>query len=673
MALSTKVLWIDDDPNILGSAERLIRSHSWDFVGVDSVSRARELMLSNEFAVVIADQRMQGGSGIDFLEFAKIQSPQTTRILLTGQLEPKILEEAVNRGAVFRFIAKPWENTDLVADISAALDHHSLQSEQSRLLKEVSRQNRRLEELTSGLEQLVAERTEHSEQSKDEVEAKLSRMRQLVRFIKDLSVTTSIDELLTILRKELKPFHSLRSFYLGHITSERQPLILFFQGKQVVEKLARSPWPASSRMRLNELEDRMYLANEFGRPFVKVLAIPLRKRAAGGFENEPPVTVFFEHAMTDQEVESFLSYISDYLQPVSLALDRILLEYSLKYTSLQWESTFDGIKDPIAIVDIDYKVVRANRHFTAKGFETRCHKLFAGIDEVCRGCPMAEALSTGQPKQGQIKRQGRTYDVLSYPIIIDGDQTSTNVINHYVDVTVARQLHGQVVQNEKMAAIGLLAGNIAHELNNPLTGIRSLAQILIAEIKDDNPLKNDLKEVESAAARSQKIIENLLEFSKGGGLEEREQKIPLNEVVERTLPMLKTAMRDHRSEINLTDELTLVKAEPNLLQQVVFNLVNNACQAMTEAGTVSIETEVLTTATKSLVCLKVSDTGSGIPDEIKDAIFEPFFTTKEEGRGTGLGLSMSQSIIQNFGGEIKVMSEVGKGSTFMVYLPLVSK
>lgn len=672
MALSTKVLWIDDDPNILASAERLIRSHSWDFVGVDSVTRARELMLSNEFAVAVADQRMQGASGIDFLEFAKIQSPQTTRILLTGQLDPKILEEAVNRGAVFRFIAKPWENTDLIADISAALEHHSLQSEQSRLLKEVSRQNRRLEELTSGLEQLVAERTEHSEQSKNEVEAKLARMRQLVRFIKDLSVTTSLDELLTILRKELKPFHSLRSFYLGHITSERQPLILFFQGKQVVEKLARSPWPASSRMRLNELEDRMYLANEFGRPFVKVLAIPLRKRATG-FENEPPVTVFFEHAMTDQEVESFLNYISDYLQPISLALDRILLEYSLKYTSLQWESTFDGIKDPIAIVDIDYKVVRANRHFSAKGFETRCHKLFAGSDEVCRGCPMAEALSTGQPKQGQIKRNGRVYDVLSYPIIIDGDQTSTNVINHYVDVTVARQLHGQVVQNEKMAAIGLLAGNIAHELNNPLTGIRSLAQILISEIKDESPLKSDLREVENAAARSQKIIENLLEFSKGGGLEEREQRIPFNEVVERTLPMLKTAMRDHRTEINLTNELTLVKAEPNLLQQVVFNLVNNACQAMEHAGTVSVQTEIVKSGGKSQVCLKVSDTGSGIPDDIKDSIFEPFFTTKEEGRGTGLGLSMSQSIIQNFGGEIKVVSEVGKGSTFMVYLPLVEK
>lgn len=662
---STKILWIDDDPNILGSAERLIRSHSWDFVGVDSVTRARELMLSHDFSVVVADQLMQGASGIDFLEFAKIQSPHTTRILLTGHLEPKILEEAVNRGAVFRFIAKPWENTDLIADISAALEHHSLQSEQSRLLKEVSRQNRRLEELTSGLEQLVAERTENSEQSKDEVESKLSRMRQLVRFIKDLSVTTSIDELLNIFRKELKPFHALRSFYLGHITSDRQPLLLFFQGKQVVEKRARTAWPASSRMRMNELDDRMYLANEFGRPFVKVLAIPLRKRTQ--VENEPPVTLFFEHAMTDQEVESFLSYISEYLQPVSLALDRILLEYSLKYTSLQWESTFDGVKDPIAIVDIDYKVVRANRHFSSKGFETLCHKLFANSDEVCRGCPMAEALATGQPKQGQIKRNGRVYDVLSYPILLQGDQTSTNVINHYVDVTMARQLHGQVVQNEKMAAIGLLAGNIAHELNNPLTGIRSLAQILISELKDDSPVKNDLKEVENAASRSQKIIENLLEFSKGG-VEEREVKIQFNEVISRTLPMLKTAMRDHRSEINLTEESTLVKAEPNLLQQVVFNLVNNACQAMSEAGTITVETEVL--AKEKKVCLRVKDTGSGIPDEIKDVIFEPFFTTKEEGRGTGLGLSMSQSIIQNFGGEIRVESEVGKGSTFSVYLPL---
>ncbi|RYZ60893.1 MAG: PAS domain-containing sensor histidine kinase, partial [Proteobacteria bacterium] len=331
----------------------------------------------------------------------------------------------------------------------------------------------------------------------------------------------------------------------------------------------------------------------------------------------------------------------------------------MKWTSVQWEGTFDGIKDPIAIVDIDFMVVRANRHFAMKpsqerGYEFSCHKVFANSEFICRGCPVALALETGQPQRGQVRRGSRYYDVLSYPIRLNDDQVSTNVINHYVDVTDSRELHGRMIQSEKMAAVGLLAGNIAHELNNPLTGIRSLAQVLMAEVPKSGTLREDIVEVEKAAERSQKIIENLLGFSKGES-DQKQVLVSLNEIVRRTLPMLKTAMREHRSEILLAPEELMVKVEPHLMQQVVFNLVNNACQAMIDAGTVSIETSNNEDEEgRAWSIVQVSDTGSGIPQDIIESIFEPFFTTKEKGQGTGLGLSMSQSVIQNFGGEIRV-------------------
>jgi signal transduction histidine kinase len=212
-----------------------------------------------------------------------------------------------------------------------------------------------------------------------------------------------------------------------------------------------------------------------------------------------------------------------------------------------------------------------------------------------------------------------------------------------------------------------LAGNIAHELNNPLTGIRSLAQVLIAELPIGQ-LSDDIREVEKAAERSQKIIENLLDFSKGEG-EDKQQRISLNEIVRRTLPMIKTAMREHRSEILLSEEDAPVRVEPHLMQQVVFNLVNNACQAMKDPGTITIETEMRPGDRQC--ALHVRDTGVGIPPEIIDAIFEPFFTTKEKGQGTGLGLSMSRSIIEKFGGDITVKSKVGEGTVFTVVLPVV--
>jgi signal transduction histidine kinase len=230
-----------------------------------------------------------------------------------------------------------------------------------------------------------------------------------------------------------------------------------------------------------------------------------------------------------------------------------------------------------------------------------------------------------------------------------------------------------MVQGEKMAAIGLLAGNIAHELNNPLTGIRSLAQVLLGELAEKRPvpeqLVEDMMEVEKAASRSQRIIENLLDFSRGG-TEQKQVRISLNEIVRRTLPMLKTSIREHRSEILLSDEEGMVRVEPHLMQQVVFNLVNNACQAMHDPGQITIRTEVIVDSASRRWCnLHVIDTGTGIPQEILESIFEPFFTTKERGKGTGLGLSMSKSVIEKFGGDIQVKSEVGVGTEFVVRLP----
>lgn len=671
-----KILWVDDDSEILEAAERLFRSRPWTLVAVASAEEARELMAKDTFAVIVADQRLQKASGIDILEFAKEKSPSTSRILLTGRVETSVIEEAVNRGHVFRFIAKPWENEQLLVDIGKAIEHHHLKTTEAGLLKEVSLQNRQLERLTSGLEQLVTERTVTAESSKIEVERQLSHVRDLVRFIKDLSNLTAVDELVGLIRKELKSFHEVRAPALGFVVAERRPMILYFQGKQIVEREARTLWPNRSRIRFNESEDRHYLANEFSRPFAKILAVPLKRRSvAANSDSEPPATLFFEHALSDESVDRFLSFISERLQPLSIALDRVLLEYHLKYTSLQWESTFDGIKDPIAIVDIDFSVVRANRHFNGptqtgtKVYESRCHRLFAGSESMCRGCPMPEALRLGLPSKGIIKRGSRIFEVLSYPIKLHGDSISTNVINHYVDVTSARELHGRMVQSEKMAAIGLLAGNIAHELNNPLTGIRSLAQVLMKEVPPGQ-LNDDVSEVEKAAGRSQRIIENLLAFSKGGG-EQKQEVISVNEVVRRTLPMLKTAMREHRSEIHLEEREARVRVEPHLMQQVVFNLVNNACQAMKDPGTITIETDIADDAGKRWSVLRVKDTGEGIPAEIMESIFEPFFTTKEKGQGTGLGLSMCQSVIENFGGNIAVSSEPGGGTEFTVRLPIV--
>ena len=182
----------------------MFRGEAVYFQAVASAAEAKELLRKETYAVIVADQRLQKSSGIDLLEFSKQFAPATTRILLTGYVDNAVIEEAVNRGAVFRFINKPWDNDELSVDITKAVEHHRLKITQAGLLKEVTRQNKRLEEMTSGLEKLVAERTTDAEKSKDEAEHGLTRMRELVRFIKDLSTLTSIDELMNLMAKELR-------------------------------------------------------------------------------------------------------------------------------------------------------------------------------------------------------------------------------------------------------------------------------------------------------------------------------------------------------------------------------------------------------------------------------------------------------------------------------------
>jgi signal transduction histidine kinase len=223
-----------------------------------------------------------------------------------------------------------------------------------------------------------------------------------------------------------------------------------------------------------------------------------------------------------------------------------------------------------------------------------------------------------------------------------------------------------MLQNEKMGAIGMLAGNIAHELNNPLTGLRSLSQVLLQEADQKTNLYSDLVEIEKAAARSQRIIKNLLDFSKGE--DQPAEDISVDEIVERTLPMLKSALRTHRLEVDLETLDKSVHVEPHLVQQVVFNLVNNACQAMKDSGRLAITSKFA----QDKVYLEVEDTGPGIPEDIQRRIFEPFFTTKKEGHGTGLGLSMSKSIIEKFGGTIEVHNVEPHGARFVIVLPCKS-
>jgi signal transduction histidine kinase/ActR/RegA family two-component response regulator len=237
----------------------------------------------------------------------------------------------------------------------------------------------------------------------------------------------------------------------------------------------------------------------------------------------------------------------------------------------------------------------------------------------------------------------------------------------------------QLMQAQKMEAVGRLAGGVAHDFNNILTAVIGYCDFALDQLREEDPLYRDIGEVKKAGVRASGLTRQLLAFSRKQVLEPR--PVDLNEVATGLEKMLRRLIgEDIDLKLALAPALGTVMADPGQVEQVLLNLVVNARDAMPKGGKVTIETEnaLLDEAYADAhpdvrpgpyAAIAVSDTGCGMAREVLAHLFEPFFTTKETGKGTGLGLSTAYGIVKQSGGHISVYSEPGKGSTFRVFLP----
>jgi two-component system NtrC family sensor kinase len=226
-------------------------------------------------------------------------------------------------------------------------------------------------------------------------------------------------------------------------------------------------------------------------------------------------------------------------------------------------------------------------------------------------------------------------------------------------------------RQQRLASLGQLAAGVAHEINNPLGGILTFATLAQEEVPKDSPLRGDIEEIVRQADRCRKIVQELLEFSR-----QREAHMAprsINDVVTRTLGLLEKQASFHDIEIvrKIDPDAPVTIMDESQMQQVFMNIVLNAADSMNERGTLTVETGH--DREHQEVFVRISDTGCGIPAEIREAIFDPFFTTKEPGKGTGLGLAVACRIVQAHGGHLEVDSEVGRGSTFRIVLPVTDR
>jgi two-component system NtrC family sensor kinase len=343
-----------------------------------------------------------------------------------------------------------------------------------------------------------------------------------------------------------------------------------------------------------------------------------------------------------------------------------------------WQATFDAIRDPVVIISDNFDIERANMATATMAsvdikemIGKKCYKAFAGRTKVCDGCPLMRAIEENRPSISKLGEQIHRcdFEASAYPYP-GGEVKSKAAVLHYRDITEEQRLQQEVIQQEKMAAIGMLAGGVAHEINNPLGGILAFTQLLMRDMKEDDPIRSDLAEIERAAVRCKKIVSDLLDFSRMSAGKEM-QWVDLKLLIEKIVPFIKAEIKSYNIDlkIDLKENLPNVYGDPNRLQQVFLNLLTNAAQAMPKGGRLTVSAH----QSKTSVCVCVEDSGHGIASEHMHKIFDPFFTTKPPGKGTGLGLSISYRIVKEHNGSIDVESKPGKGARFIVTLPAVKE
>ena len=351
-----------------------------------------------------------------------------------------------------------------------------------------------------------------------------------------------------------------------------------------------------------------------------------------------------------------------------------VLEYEAQYVRLV-ESATDGI----FTLDEEGMFTSVNAALEKAVGQPRAmllgHSFLELVDERDREATTALFRMTisGHRQRGEMRFRSpdgaeRCGSITTTPIIEGGEAVGALVIIR--DVTDEKRLTDQLLQQEKLAAIGQLVSGVAHELNNPLAGVMAFSQLLHSEAEKDSEQANALEIIQQEARRAAKIVANLLTFARQHQPERT--LTDLNQVVLDTLELRRYTLRMHQIEldVHLDQNLPLTWADPFQMQQVVLNLVTNAEYALIEhdgARRLGVRTAC---RGGEQITIEISDSGKGIARADLDRVFNPFFTTKPVGRGTGLGLSISDGIIREHGGRIHARSVPGSGATFTIELPL---
>lgn len=372
---------------------------------------------------------------------------------------------------------------------------------------------------------------------------------------------------------------------------------------------------------------------------------------------------------------------ADRTQRSLLAVEQRSLE-ELRESESRYARLVENVNDAIIRDDIEGRVVFANRRFRewfglpGTGVLSVRLEQYVAPEWIAEVRERHDRRMRGEDAPDHFEFEGIRSDgsriwIEALVTTLEEDGRIAGTQGALRDITERKCMEAQYLQAQKMESVGRLAGGVAHDFNNLLTVINGYSALLIGKLSPGDPTRHGLEQILKAGEHASDLTRKLLTFSRKTLV--RLQPVNLNSLILEAHDILQRMIgEDIQLTTQLSPDLDSVVADPGQIQQVLMNLLVNARDAMPLGGQVIVETRNAPgDAGTTQVCLSVTDTGTGMSEEVKRHLFEPFYTTKEQGKGTGLGLATVYGIVQQSGGRIEASSTLGTGTTFRVYLPAV--
>jgi two-component system, cell cycle sensor histidine kinase and response regulator CckA len=627
-----RVLLVDDEPQVLVALEDIL-CDEFTILKTSSPMEALEFIDSDrDIAVVLTDQRMPSMTGDRLLAHVE-QASDALGIMITGFADLSAVVAAVNAGRLFAYVTKPWNSDDLRFKVQQAADRF-------RLSQELANERRLLHDLMDN--------TPDGIYFKDRQQGLIRANNAYARSMGYPSANTMLE----LFNVESAP-----------------------DSQRVLERMV--------------LEGGVSITDR------------VREQRTGALRR-----------WVSETVAPIRASSGDVVGLVGISRDvsaRVETEAALRQSELKHReqtrvlsSILESMGEGVVVVDGDGRFIVCNEEA-----ERILGKLDQGhnVSTWARECglhhsnqesplspdadPLKRALENQEASTVELfivngRTKGSPIVMTATPLRVgtdDARERSSGAVAVLRDISRERELERQFHHAQKMDAVGRLAGGVAHDFNNLLTIIESYGDLLMTQFSDDDSRRDDLKEMLSAAERAARLTRQLLTFSRSNVVKAR--SLQLNDVISGVEKMLQRTLGEDLNLItDLDDTIASIASDVSHIEQIVLNLAVNARDAMVSGGTLTIKTRAATadqlrdkleqgSEAEQYILLIVSDTGTGMSEEVRSRIFEPFFTTKEVGKGTGIGLSTVYGIVTRGGGHIWVETELGVGTTFYLAFPAV--